>query len=203
MNLIDTYKTIRGPVEGDVFKDKGSKFIGYAYSVSNEAQIKNHIETLKESHYKARHWCYAWRLGVKKNTFRVNDDGEPNNSAGNPIYRQILSNELTNVLVVVVRYFGGTKLGVGGLINAYRSAASLVLEASQVVQRTIDVIFELKFEYADMNKVMRLVKERKIKVVNQEMNIQCEFKISVRLNEAENTKSAFENLRCVRIKESN
>lgn len=200
MNSWDTYRTIRKSAEGDVFKDKGSKFLGYTFPISNEDQIKKHIEILKENHFKARHWCYAWRLGVEKFTFRANDDGEPNNSAGNPIYGQILSYELTNVLIVIVRYFGGTKLGVGGLVNAYKTSASYAIEASQIIQKTVDVYFELKFEYIDMNKIMRVVKEKNITIVSQEMNMDCNFKISVRKKEAESTKKIFENLRCIQIK---
>lgn len=200
MNKSDTYKTIKNSTEGEVFKDKGSKFIGYAFPVSNEEQIKTQLDALKVNHHKARHWCYAWKLGVEKFSFRANDDGEPNNSAGNPIYGQILSNDLTNILVVVVRYFGGTKLGVGRLINAYKTSAKSALEVSQIIQKTIDIDFELKFEYIDMNKVMRLIKEKGIHIVSQEMNIQCHLKISIRKNEAENIKLAFKNLRCVQIK---
>ena len=200
MNKSDTYKTIKNSTEGEVFKDKGSKFIGYAFPVSNEEQIKMQLDALKVNHHKARHWCYAWKLGVEKFSFRANDDGEPNNSAGNPIYGQILSNDLTNILVVVVRYFGGTKLGVGGLINAYKTSAKSALEVSQIIQKTMDIDFELKFEYIDMNKVMRLIKEKGIHIVSQEMNIQCHLKISIRKNEAENIKLAFKNLRCVQIK---
>jgi len=200
LNKSDTYKTIKNSTEGEVFKDKGSKFIGYAFPVSNEEQIKMQLDALKVNHHKARHWCYAWKLGVEKFSFRANDDGEPNNSAGNPIYGQILSNDLTNILVVVVRYFGGTKLGVGGLINAYKTSAKSALEVSQIIQKTMDIDFELKFEYIDMNKVMRLIKEKGIHIVSQEMNIQCHLKISIRKNEAENIKLAFKNLRCVQIK---
>ena len=200
MNKSDTYKTIKNSTEGEVFKDKGSKFIGYAFPVSNEEQIKMQLDALKVNHHKARHWCYAWKLGVEKFSFRANDDGEPNNSAGNPIYGQILSNDLTNILVVVVRYFGGTKLGVGGLINAYKTSAKSALEVSQIIQKTMDIDFELEFEYIDMNKVMRLIKEKGIHIVSQEMNIQCHLKISIRKNEAENIKLAFKNLRCVQIK---
>ena len=120
MIQVDTYKTIEKDAQGDVYKDRGSKFIGFAFPVTSEDEIKNSILYLKETHHKARHWCYAWRLGVEGTIYRVNDDGEPNNSAGNPIYGQLLSHDLTNILIVVVRYFGGTKLGVGGLINAYR-----------------------------------------------------------------------------------
>ena len=199
----DTYKTIEDPAQGEVFKDRGSKFIGYAFPVTSQDQIKESILHLKEIHHKARHWCYAWRLGEEVITYRVNDDGEPNNSAGNPIYGQILSQGLTNILIVVVRYFGGTKLGVGGLINAYRTSAGMVIEISKIIQRTVDVNFELRFEYADMNKIMRLIKEKNLKINRQEMNMDCVFEISVRKKNAGNTLKNFEELRCVKIKKLN
>ena len=197
---VDTYKTIKDTSQGEIFKDKGSKFLGYAFPVVNEDEIKNKILYLKELHHKARHWCYAWRLGTEKFTFRANDDGEPKNSAGFPIYGQILSHDLTNILVVVVRYFGGTKLGVGGLINAYRSSAGMAIEASNIIQKTVDVNFELRFQYADMNKIMRLIKEKNIKIIRQEMNMDCIFEISIRKNKAENILEDFNELRCVKIK---
>ena len=197
---VDTYKTIKDTSQGEIFKDKGSKFLGYAFPVVNEDEIKNKILYLKELHHKARHWCYAWRLGTEKFTFRANDDGEPKNSAGFPIYGQILSHDLTNILVVVVRYFGGTKLGVGGLINAYRSSAGMAIEASNIIQKTVDVNFELRFQYADMNKIMRLIKEKNIKIIRQEMNMDCIFEISIRKNKAENILEDFNKLRCVKIK---
>ncbi len=200
MESIDIYRTIKNPSPEVLFKDRGSKFLGYAYPISYEEEVAPLINTLKEKHHKARHWCYAWRLGVDNNRFRANDDGEPNNSAGQPIYGQILSFELTNVLIVVVRYFGGTKLGVGGLINAYKTAAKLALEESEVITRTIDTHFELKFDYINMNKVMRLIKEKNINLIKQEMQMDCNFKISIRKKEAEKIKKAFEDLRCVNIK---
>ena len=199
----DTYKTIEDPAQGEVFKDRGSKFIGYAFPVTSQGQIKESILHLKELHHKARHWCYAWRLGEEVITYRVNDDGEPNNSAGNPIYGQILSQDLTNILIVVVRYFGGTKLGVGGLINAYRISAGNAIEASKIIQRTVDLNFELRFEYADMNKIMRLIKEKNLKIIRQEMNMDCIFEISVRKKNAENVLKNFKELRCAKIKNLN
>jgi uncharacterized YigZ family protein len=200
---VDTYKTIEETVQGEIFKDRGSKFIGYTFPVTSEDQIKKSILHLKELHHKARHWCYAWRLGEEVITFRVNDDGEPNNSAGNPILGKILSQDLTNILIVVVRYFGGTKLGVGGLINAYRIAAGNSIMASKIIQRTIDENFELRFEYADMNKIMRLIKENNLKILRQEMNMKCIFEISVRKNNAQKILKNVEELRCVKIKKLN
>jgi len=201
MQEIDFYKTLEKVSEGAIYKEKGSKFLGYAYPIKSEEEVAPILLKLKESHHKARHWCYAWRLGVENARFRANDDGEPNNSAGQPIYGQILSYALTDVLIVVVRYFGGTKLGVGGLIGAYKTAASFALETSKIITKTIDVYFELQFDYANMNKVMRLIKENNIKIQSQKMEIDCVFEIYVRKKEAQKTKIAFENLRCVKIKE--
>jgi uncharacterized YigZ family protein len=198
----DTYKTIEIAVGDVLFKEKGSKFIGYVFPVTSEDSIKTHIEDLKKKHHAARHWCYAWQLGVEEVHYRVNDDGEPNNSAGQPIYGQILSKNITNVLVVVVRYFGGTKLGVGGLISAYKTTAKLVLDEAKIVEKTIDVYFELIFEYQDMNKVMRIIKEQDLNLVQQQMNLNCNFVISVRKQHAIKTKQLISDLRCVKIKEA-
>ena len=137
----DIYKTITKPSKETLFKDKNSKFYGYAFPVNNEENIKSSLEFLRKKHYGARHFCYSWQLGVESVRYRANDDGEPTNSAGMPIYGQIQSFELTNILVVSVRYFGGTKLGVGGLINAYRSSARLALESSIIEEKTIDTYF--------------------------------------------------------------
>lgn len=203
MHEIDEYKTLVKNSPEVIFKDRGSKFFGYAYPISSVNEVAPILAILKERHHKARHWCYAWRLGVENPSFRANDDGEPNNSAGQPIYGQILSFELTNVLVVIVRYFGGTKLGVGGLINAYRSAAKLALEASEITKKTVDAHFAIRFDYMDMNKIMRLIKEKNINIIGQEMQMQCNFEISVRKKDAERIKTAFEELRCVKIKRVN
>ncbi len=181
----DTFKTITKPSEETLFKDRSSKFYGYAFPVNNEEEIKEHIEQLKKQHYNARHWCYAWQLGKEYEKFRANDDGEPSNSAGMPIYGQLQSFGVTNVLVVVVRYFGGTKLGVGGLIQAYKTSAKLALEASNIIEKTIDVDFILKFEYPEMNTVMRIIKDQNLNITNQKMELDCEYVISVRKKEAE------------------
>ncbi len=197
----DTYQTIDEPSEEAIFKDRGSKFLAYAFPVTSEIEVNLHLNHLKEKHHKARHWCYAWKIGVENPKYRANDDGEPNNSAGQPIYGQILSFDLTNILVVVVRYFGGTKLGVGGLINAYKTAANLTLQNAKVEQKTVNTLFDLKFEYKEMNKVMRLVKEKKIKIENQKLDLDCNYTISVRKNDADQIKKAFEELRCIKISE--
>lgn len=197
----DTYKTIELAKGDALFKDKGSKFIGYVFPIASEDDVKSYINQLKKKHHAARHWCYAWQLGVEVFSYRVNDDGEPNNSAGNPIYGQMLSKDITNVLVVVVRYFGGTKLGVGGLINAYKTTAKLILDEADIIEKTIDVFFQLIFEYQEMNKVMRIIKEQHINLTQQKMELDCDFLISVRKKNASKIKQLILDLRCVKIKE--
>ena len=140
-------------------------------------------------------------MGVEEKSHRVNDDGEPNNSAGNPIYGQILSKDLTNVLVVVVRYFGGTKLGVGGLINAYKTTAKLILDEAKIVNKTVNVSFQLTFEYQDMDKVMRIIKENDLEILDQKMNLNCLYLITVRKNNAAKILQLFNDLRCLKIQE--
>lgn len=184
-----------------MYKEKGSKFIGFAFPVTSEDEAKIYIEELKKKHHSARHWCYAWQIGIEEIQYRANDDGEPNNSAGQPIYGQILSNEITNVLVVVVRYFGGTKLGVGGLISAYKTTAKLILDEAKIIEKTIDIHFQLNFEYVDMNKVMRIIKEHNIEILQQKMELNCEFLISIRKKYAAIVQQSFEDLRCLKIKE--
>ncbi|MDB9914038.1 YigZ family protein [Flavobacteriaceae bacterium] len=176
-----------------LFKDRGSKFYGYAFPVTNEEEIKEKIELLKKQHYNARHWCYAWQLGENYDHYRANDDGEPSNSAGMPIYGQLQSFNVTNILVVVVRYFGGTKLGVGGLIKAYKNGAKLALENSIIIHKTIDEEFLIKFEYPEMNAIMRIIKDENISIINQKMEIDCEFIISIRKKEAIRIFKIFEN----------
>lgn len=180
----DTYNTIEQASEETLFKDRNSKFFGYAFPVRSEEDIKEALAKLKKQHHAARHFCYAWQLGTETTRFRANDDGEPGNSAGMPIYGQIQSFELTNVLVVSVRYFGGTKLGVSGLINAYRSSARLALEASAIVEKTIDVSFQLIFGYDLMSKVMKIIKDKRLEIQHQKLETQCEMNISVRKSEA-------------------
>ena len=196
----DTYKTITKASEETLFKDRSSKFFGYAFPISSEEEVKEYIELLKKQHYNARHWCYAWQLGKEYERFRANDDGEPSNSAGMPIYGQLQSFDVTNILVVVVRYFGGTKLGVGGLIQAYKTSAKLALEASNIIKKTIDEVFILKFEYPEMNTVMRIVKDQNLNITNQKMELNCEFTISVRKKEAERIFEIFDTTYKISIK---
>jgi len=197
----DIYKTIEKASPEILFKEKNSKFYGYAFPVSSEEAIKEHIEHLKKEHFSARHWCYAYQIGTEKIQYRANDDGEPNNSAGMPIYGQIQSFEVTNVLVVVVRYFGGVKLGVGGLISAYKTAAQMALEESAIIEKTIDKHFAIAFSYANMNKVMRIIKEKNLVIVSQKMEIDCEIIIATRKKNVQNLLDTFENLYEVQLKE--
>jgi uncharacterized YigZ family protein len=201
MEITDTYKTIKKPAKGELFKDKNSKFYGYAFPVTNEDQVKTHIENLKKEHYQARHWCYAYQLGTETIQYRANDDGEPSNSAGMPIYGQIQSFDLTNILIVVIRYYGGVKLGVGGLINAYRTGAQLALESAQIIEKTINDSFQLSFEYKNMSKVMRILKENDIDIVNQTLELSCLLEISVRKGNSSHIYSLFENFFGVEIRE--
>ena len=196
MDIKDTYRTIASASTASVFKDKNSKFYGYGFPINTEDDVKQHINDLKKKHHQARHWCYAYQLGKQEKDyiFRVNDDGEPNNSAGMPIYGQIQSFDVTNILIIVVRYYGGTKLGVGGLINAYRSGAKLALEASEILTKTVNIKYSITFDYKNMNKVMRVIKENKIKITNQRLELRCELIISVRLKDTKSICDIFERL---------
>ncbi|MGK0253597.1 MAG: putative YigZ family protein [Mariniflexile sp.] len=197
----DTYKTIKIATEGILFKEKNSKFFGYAYPVLNEDDVKQHLETLKKEHHSARHWCYAYQIGTETIVYRANDDGEPNNSAGMPIYGQIQSLEVTNILIVVVRYFGGVKLGIGGLISAYKTTAQLTLEASTIIQKTINTEYLISFNYKNMNTVMRIIKEKNLNIINQHFELDCRITISVRKNDAESIFESFNHLFEIDIKE--
>lgn len=197
----DLYKTITKPAQGEIFKDKNSKFYGFTFPVTNEDQIKQHLEAIKKEHYAARHWCYAYQIGTETIQYRANDDGEPSNSAGMPIYGQIQSYEVTNILIIVVRYYGGVKLGVGGLINAYRTGAQLALEASKIVDKTINTEFQLKFEYKNMSKVMRLLKENNAEITNQILELNCLLEISVRKSHGSKLFELFNQFFGVEIKE--
>jgi len=196
----DTYKTIKKPSEEILFKEKGSKFFGYAFPVLTEDDVKEKLELLKKKHHSARHFCYAYQIGIEKTQYRANDDGEPNNSAGLPIYGQIQSFGVTNILVVSVRYFGGTKLGVGGLISAYKTSAQLALETSEILVKTIDVNYQLKFNYDLMNAVQRIIKEKNLEIVSQTLEMDCEYVISVRKNDAKAIFTIFDSLYKLTIK---
>lgn len=198
--MTDTYKTLASPSPEILFKEKNSKFFGYAFPVTKEEEIKSHLENLRKQHVGAGHFCYAFQLGTETFQFRANDDGEPSNSAGMPIYGQIQSFGLTNVLVVVVRYFGGVKLGVGGLISAYRTGAQMALEESEIIEKTIDIHFTVSFDYKNMNKVMRVIKEKNLNMVSQQTNEDCQIEIATRKKNAEMVFDIFSNLFEVEIK---
>ncbi len=175
----DTYRTVGKPYEG-IFRDKGSKFIAYVYPFQDEFQLKDIISDLKIMHPKARHHCYAYRLTPDRSVFRVNDDGEPSGTAGRPILNVLLSLDLTNVLVVVVRYFGGTLLGVPGLINAYKSAAQIALEEAEILEKTQDDVYEVQFPYLQINDIMRIIKEENATILEQEFDNECLIQIAIR-----------------------
>ncbi|WP_396153760.1 IMPACT family protein [Flavobacterium sp.] len=197
----DTYKTIEIPVENILYKEKNSKFFGFAFPVTSEIEVKTYLENLKSEHFSARHWCYAYQIGTEVIKFRANDDGEPSNSAGMPIYGQIQSFDITNVLVVVVRYFGGVKLGVGGLISAYKTSAQLTLDEANIIEKTIDKQYKITFDYKNMNKVMRIIKEKNIQIVHQKMEMNCEIQIATRKKNAKEIVDIFTALFEIEIEE--
>lgn len=179
----DTYHTIAGPAEG-LYKEKGSKFLAFAFPVRSVEEVKQHLERLRKEYFDARHHCYAYILGPRKDAYRVNDDGEPSGTGGRPIHGQLLSADLTDTLIVVVRYFGGILLGASGLANAYKAAARDAIANASIVEKTIDVTYHLHFEYALMNDVMRLLKELGVQPRNQEFNLDCRLDISVRQSQS-------------------
>jgi uncharacterized YigZ family protein len=185
--MVDTFKTIEKPSEG-LFKDKGSRFISYAFPVSSEEEIREIIQSIKKEHHSARHHCYAWRLGANKVLFRTNDDGEPSCAAGKPILGQIQSFDLTNILIVVVRYFGGTLLGISGLIKAYRNSALDAISHAEIVEKLVEKMLLVEFDYAMMNAVMKIFKEEKLPQIDPNFNIKCKIKTHIRLIEADRIK---------------
>jgi uncharacterized YigZ family protein len=180
----DTYKTIENPAEG-IFRDRGSKFLGYAFPISSENDIKALVAQLKSEHPKANHHCWAMRLTIDRSVFRVNDDGEPSGTAGRPILNTLLSKDLTNLLVVVVRYFGGTLLGVPGLINAYKVATEEALNQAVIIEKTVNDVYTVSFDYLQMNDVMRIIKEENLSVVNQQFDNDCSIQLSIRKMQVE------------------
>jgi uncharacterized YigZ family protein len=195
----DTYKTIEEFSEG-IYKDKGSKFISFAFHVIDEDQVKEIIQRIKKEHFSARHHCYAYRLGFSGEKYRVNDDGEPSGTAGKPIYGQLLSHDITNVLIVVVRYFGGTLLGVSGLINAYKNAALDVIMNSKIELKIIEIKFELMFDYSIQNNVMRVIKDEQLDQFFSEFDMNCKLHIKVRQNRVEDVLRKFELIAGLKLK---
>jgi uncharacterized YigZ family protein len=196
----DTYLTIADHAEG-LYKEKGSKFIALAYPVSDEEEIKSLLENIRKKYYDARHHCYAYRLGREGLVFRANDAGEPNHSAGDPILGQLRSYNITDVLIVVVRYFGGTKLGVGGLINAYKTAAADAIENSTIITKITSADIRLQFDYLAMNDVMRLVKDYDLHIKKQEFENTCHMVLEVRMSLQEEVRAKLSALVDVQVKE--
>jgi len=190
MSFDDSYLEVVGSSKG-LFKDKGSKFIAYAYSVKSEEDVKQRLAEVKKQEYAARHHCYAYILNPDKSAQRDSDDGEPSNTAGKPILGQLLSRELTNTLVVVVRYFGGVKLGVSGLITAYRAAASEALEDITIEKRFVKDVFTVYFKYPEMNNVMRMVKDNALEIINQDFELECALTFCVKKSQSEKIQSIF------------
>ena len=187
------------PSEEVLYKDKGSKFFGYAFPIKTKEEFKTIIENLKQKHSSAGHFCFAYQHGIETPYYRVSDDGEPSNSAGLPIYGQLQAFELTNVLIVVVRYFGGTKLGVGGLINAYKTTAKLSLEASSI--KTLDILIPLKltFVYKDLSQVMRIIKKYQLVLKSQRLEMDCEVVIMVKKNVLKSIQTTFEAFHKIKV----
>ncbi|WP_149526767.1 MULTISPECIES: YigZ family protein [Sphingobacterium] len=194
----DTYRTIAEPADG-IFRDKGSKFIAYAYPFRDENKLKEIIAQLKAEHPKARHHCWAYRLTPDRSIFRVNDDGEPSGTAGRPILNVLLSQDITNVLVVVVRYFGGTLLGVPGLINAYKTATQEAIDVAEVVERTVNDVYAVHFDYLQMNDVMKIVKEYDLKVLSQNFDTTCTIHVEMRKLQVNEVVGKLDNIEGIEV----
>lgn len=195
----DTYKTISAPSEGS-YSEKRSKFLAYAFPVETESAVKECLLKIQKKHSDARHHCYAYILGPTKDAYRINDNGEPSGTAGRPIHGQLLSKDLTNILVVVVRYFGGIQLGVSGLQNAYKTAAREALDAAIVVGKTIDEKYEVSFEYAQMNAVMQLLKDPYVVIIQQKSNLKCNIQFKIRQREADRITQSLKKIKGAEIK---
>jgi len=175
----DTYFTIEKPAEG-AFRDRGSKFLAFTYPINSDNDIKTILAQLKTEHPKANHHCWAMRLGIDRSVFRINDDGEPSGTAGRPILNTLLSRNVTNILVVVVRYFGGTLLGVPGLINAYKTAAEEALNSAKVIEKTLNDVYTIRFEYPQMNDVMKVIKDDGLEILEQQFDNTCVIRVGIR-----------------------
>ena len=196
----DSYHTIEQTIEPSIFKDRKSKFLGYALPFDDINKLKPLIEKIKKEHHSARHWCYAYRIGIEKINERANDDGEPSNSAGIPILGQIKAKNLTNILVVVVRYYGGVKLGVGGLMNAYKTATQMILDKVEIIEKIRTKNLSIVFKYNDMNKVMRIIKEYNLDIKLQNLQAEGTIILSIRLDDFEKIKNLFEKIHTLTVK---
>ncbi len=195
----DSYKSVAKASNEVLFKDRKSKFFGYVFPINTEDEVKPIITGLKKKYHTANHVCYAWQLGTDTISYRANDDGEPNNSAGMPIYGQIQTFELTNVLVAVVRFFGGTKLGVGGLVQAYKTSAQLAIESASIVEKLIEVQLKIVFDYPEMDIVMRILKQHNVHILSQKLELNCELLVTVRRGEYEMIQKRFDELHKISI----
>ena len=193
----DTYKTIEQSADS-IYRDRGSKFLAFAYPVTSDNEIKVIVANLKTEHPKANHHCWAIRLGIDRSVFKVNDDGEPSGTAGRPILNTLLSRNITNTLVVVVRYFGGTLLGVPGLINAYKTATEMALDATQVIEKTVNDIYTITFDYVQMNDVMRIIKDEQLQIFEQVSGSNCSIKLSIRKTQVEQVMSKLSKVSCLK-----
>lgn len=200
MTEITTYKTLSAPIQVE-FKDKGSRFIAYAYPVLTADDVKKHVDDLRQEHHKARHWCYAYRLGTDGNKFRANDDGEPSGSAGRPILGQIDSFELTDVLVVVVRYFGGTLLGVSGLIHTYKMATQMAFQAAAIVEKNIEKTLYLRCDYPHLNDALRIAKNHHASIIEQDLQLDCRLTVRVPLVDFQAAVNAWQFERTIDLSE--
>lgn len=194
----DTYHTIKAPSQG-LYKEKGSKFLAFAFPVRSADEIKQHLDQLRKDYFDARHHCYAYILGPNKDAWRANDDGEPSGTGGRPIYGQLLSADLTDTLIVVVRYFGGILLGASGLANAYKTAARDAIANAEIIEKTINVRYRLHFEYALMNDVMRIIKDFGLVPQAQDFNLDCRLEVEVRQSDSVRFYDSVVNLRAVKI----
>ena len=179
------FNSIKSPIEDILLKEKGSKFIGFAYPINNEEDIKQYLQKIYDNHPKATHHCYAYRLGINGENYRANDDGEPSGSAGLPIYNQLLAHDITNVLVVIVRYFGGTKLGVGGLVKTYKESAKLTLENTEIIVKELETMVELTFDYVYQNLIFTILNKFDAKIINPDTEDKCHIKASIKLSKKE------------------
>ena len=199
---MDTYFTIESNAVAE-YKDRGSRFLAYSFPLKDAAGLKKHLQQLKKEHPKAAHYCFAYRIGTDGNNFRSGDDGEPSGTAGKPILGQIDSKNLTDTLIIVVRYFGGTLLGVPGLINAYKTSSSLVLQCTPVVQKAIEINYELQFNYTEINEVMRIIKQHNCTVHKNEMQLFCKIEIGIPKNKIDEIKTSFSDIKNLEFHQSN
>ena len=197
-NQLDTYLTISSTSQG-IYKEKGSKFLAFAYPIFSEEEFKTHLIQLKKDYHDARHHCYAFKLGLTENEHRYSDDGEPNNSAGKPIYGQILSKNVTNVGIVVVRYFGGTKLGVGGLVTAYKEATADALNNAIIIEQTVNNFYQITFDYIVMSEIMNFIKKNELTVSKQVFETTCLIEFKIRQTEASFVVNELEKMEGLKI----